>query len=270
MVMAMSRGRLDDSDMERISQELPEIGKLGEVVLGVAPDSLRFRHFPPESDIPVATVCFLDALYTLEEAEYALSEVLAHQLWYLEREKPPNKMSATFFGRFYSDNAALRLYSAGEHLANAIIMMLQICDQQLKPYREKRTSQQSVVGNYLRKEKTNHPITKEVTKLADSNEWQATMRYRNRWVHEQPPTVADMGTVYKRRRRCETLPDGKGRILRGGGDAPEYSVEDLVGFIKPAMFKFTDTLTSVVKFYIEILEAPGSIRFNTQQEGGKP
>jgi len=254
----LSRGLLDATDMERISREVPDLSDLGDMVFNLPPDFLSISS-PPESDIPVASVCFQDAFNTSEEAVYALREVFAHQLWYREREKPPNKMAAAFFGRFYADDATLRLYSAGEHLANGIIMMLEIGDNELKPYKQqgKRISQQSVVGNYLRKEKTNHPITKEVIRLADSNEWQATMRYRNRRVHEQPPTVAGMGIVYKRGKRWKPLPNGRYTLGIGGGDKPEFDIKDLIRFIQPAMFQFTETSTSGVKYYTELLKDAG-------------
>jgi len=251
----MSRGILDEIDMERISQETPELSELEGMVLSLGPDSLSISPpflFLPESAVPIASVCFQDTLYTLQEAVYALSEVFAHRIWYLEKKDSPDKICAAFFGRFYADDAALRLYSAGEHLANGIIMMLEISDNDLKPYKQKRTSQQSIVGHFLKEQKAHHPITRAVSKLKDSKEWCTTMEYRGKLVHEQPPTVAGMGIVYKRRKRWEALPKGKGRILRGGPDKPEYSVEELVGFIKPAMFQFTDTLTSVVKYYAEL------------------
>ena len=89
------------------------------------------------------------------------------------------------------------------------------------------------------------------------------MDYRNRWVHEQPPTVAGMGIVFNRGKRWDTLPDGKCCLtIKGGGDKPEYSVEDLVEFIKPTTFKFTDTFISVVEFYMELLKDAGDTGSN--------
>lgn len=252
----MSRGMLDYSDGQLFVQELPDLSELQGLVLTLSPDFISIP-FSPENPVPAASVCLQDTLHTLAEAKYALSEVFAHQIWYLQKKDPPNRMAAAFFGRFYADDAALRLYSAGEHLANGIIMMLEIGDEELKPYKlkGKRISQQLVVGSYLPEKKANHPITKAVIRLADSNEWQATLSYRNRWVHEQPPTVKGLGIVYRRGQRWKPLPTGKGYTLGiGGGDVPEYAIEDLVGFIKPAIFKFTDTFTSVVNSYVEILE----------------
>jgi len=112
------------------------LSELEGIVLSLNPDFLSLSS-PRDTDFPIASVCFHDALHTLQEATYALSEVFAHRIWYLEKKDHPDKMCATFFGRFYADDAALRLYSAGEHLANGIIMMLEITDEDLKPYKVK-------------------------------------------------------------------------------------------------------------------------------------
>jgi len=252
----MSRGILEHSDIERISKETPDLSALNNLVLRLSPDVLSINYHP-ESRVPAASVCFQDTLHTLAEARYALHEVFAHRIWYMEKKDPPNEITANFFGRFYADDAALRLYSAGEHLANGIINMLEIDDQELKCYKQQRVSQQSIVGNYLCKQKPSHLVTKVLTKLAKSKEWSAAIEYRNRWVHEQPPTVAGMGIVHKRGERWKPLPNGGYTLGIGGGDEPEYSTEDLVGFIKPAMFQFKDTFTTVVRFYIGMLESRG-------------
>lgn len=182
--------------------------------------------------------------------------------------EPANEMAAVFFGRFYADDTALRLYSAGEHLAEAIIFMLEISDQQLKKYRRPQRSQQSVVGHFLAKEEPRHPITRAALKLSQSKEWCDTNRYRNKWVHEQPPTVEGLGKVYKRVKRWQIaeaeVETEAGAVKRktsamviGHGDEPEYSVDDLLGFIRPALFVFAETLTTVVQFYIKLLEKRG-------------
>lgn len=262
----MTRGMLDATDMERISQELPDLSNLQQIASFSSPDSISIS-FPYKSNIPVASVCLREAVDTLAEATYALHEVFAHRIWYREKKDPPEEMTAAFFERYYADDAALRLYSAGEHLANGIIMMLEITDEDLKPPKVKgkqgkeRSSLQSVVGNYLRRQKVSHPITEAVKNLAESKEWIAMVGpngYRHRLVHGPLPTVKQMGNVYERKIRWETLPNGKHRLtLRNRGDRPEYSVEELVEFIQPAMFRFTDTLTSVSKFYIDLLRSWG-------------
>jgi len=258
----MSRGLLDSSELMRISREIPELNDFHKMVCGLSPDFISIT-FAKDSNIPLALVCLQNAVNTYKEAHYAMHEVFAHRMWYLEKKKPRNDDAATFFGLFYVDDAALRLYSAGEHLANGIIMMLEINDKDLEPYKKKgdreRVSQQSIVGRFLRKQKADHPVTKAVSKLVDSKEWCATINYRNRWVHEQPPTVKGLGIVYKRGRRWKDSPTGKEHMLciSGEGDTPEYSIDTLIGFTQHALFQFSDTLTSVIKFYVGLLRCSG-------------
>lgn len=255
----MSRGTLDDSDWEQYGQELPDLEKLETLIYNLPPPdilSIYLAHNKSyQSWFPIAWACFKDAYEALWGSHYALYEVIAHDIWYLRKKDPPNEAAAALFGRFYAEDAAARLYSAGEHLANGIIMMLEISDEDLKPYKGKRISQQSVVGKYLCREKRENPVTEAVVKLAKSKEWQKTRQYRDDFVHNQPPTVKGLGIVYQRRIRWEPSPNGKGYILRGGGDKPAYSVDELIEFIKPAMFTFVDTFITVAEYYKAVAES---------------
>ncbi len=66
-----------------------------------------------------------------------------------------------------------------------------------------------------------------------------------------------MGIVHKRGQRWKLSDDGKSYVLGLGGDKPEYSVDDLLKFIQPALFKFTETSDAVVQFYIRLLDNRG-------------
>jgi len=165
----MSRGLLDESTLAGVSKELPSLESLRATVSSLAPDFISTK-FLSESTVPVAAVCLQDAVRTLFQARYALHEFFAHKIWYLEKKEPPDEVAAAFFCCFYADDIALRLYPAGEHLARAIIFMLEITEQQLESYRGSRISLQSAAGNFLIKEMPQHPITEAVRKLVKSQE----------------------------------------------------------------------------------------------------
>ena len=80
----MSRGPLEATVKERISKELPDLSKLQDMVLRLPSDFLSI-NFTPGSTVPVASVCLQDAEHTLAEARYALGEVFAYRIWYLEK-----------------------------------------------------------------------------------------------------------------------------------------------------------------------------------------
>lgn len=252
----MSRGKLDKATGNKIGTELPDVIEIRKATLLFLPDFISMG-FPPGSKIPVAAVCLQDVTSTLEEVRHALFEALAYLLWYRERNEPPNDRLAIFFGVFYADDAALRLYAAGEHLANAIICMLEISSASLTKYRKTgkadRGSQQSVVGKFLKAEMPTHPITKAISVLIDSPAWLPTINYRNKWVHSKPPIIDGTGISYERRNRLQVSATSIG-ISFGGGDAPQYSVDELIAFIRPAAIRFTETVTAVVQYYIELLE----------------
>lgn len=265
----MSRGELDELTLGRIANRLPDLQPLWTCVCGLSPDFISM-NFDPNSTIPVAAVSLYDAVNVLSEARYALHEAYAHRIWYSEKSPTPNPTAAIFFSRFYLDDAALRLYAAGEHVATAIIMMLEIDSEKLKPYRKERVSLTSIIGHFLKDQMAGHPITRAVLELASLQEWQKTITYRNKWVHDKPPTIQGLGIVYERRKRWKVVQKGD-RVTQvlhfGGGDTPQYSIDDLFGFIQPALVGFTQTLTSIAQFYLDLLRQHG-IRVSSAADHG--
>jgi hypothetical protein len=253
----MSRGLLGKKILKEIANQLPDIEQLSLDILNCTPEVVSFR-FPPTSKIPVASVCLHDALSTLADARYAFHELLAHRAWYLEKRETPLETTAVFFTRFYADDVALRLYAAGEHLANAIINMLEIDARSLIPYKKKRISKQIIVWKYLEREKPTHAITTAVKKLAQSEEWLATRCYRDDWVHGKPPIIKGLGIQYERRKRWEVSEKHIG-LSFGGGDEPKYSDEDLIKMVKPALFVFVETLSDITAWYVQLFESRNNV-----------
>ena len=255
----MSRFLLDDETIERISKELPELESLGMAVMKLSPDFISIKY-PAESNIPVTAVCLQDTLNSLLQARIGLNECFQHMIWYREKCTPPNEELAVIFMRFYIDGIVSQLYAAGEHLANAIICMLEITDGELEKYRTHRFSQQSILGHYLANEQANNPITKAVLSLAKSKEWEKSMSYRGNWVHEQPPTVSGLGPVYKRRRRWVQSEDGKSfKLGIGSGDDAEYSIDEVLKFVQPATLQFVDLFNQVVDIYLDVISKRGIV-----------
>ena len=204
----MSRFLLDDETHDRIAKELPNIEDLGMAVMNLAPDLISIKY-SAESNVPVAAVCLQDALNTLVQVRIALNECLQHKIWYREKSVPPSEELAIIYMRFYIDGIVSQLYAAGEHIANAMICMLDLSENHLETYRKNRVSQQSILGHYLAREQADNPITKTILTLAASKEWLKTMAYRKNLVHEQPPTVSGLGPIYKRRKRWNKSKGGK-------------------------------------------------------------
>ena len=253
----MSRGKLDKETAARVEKELPDVLDVRTASLRLQPDFIS-RGFPPGSDIPIAAVCLQDATSMLEEARYALLESLAHIVWHREKRETPNESDAVFFGKFYADDAALRIYAAGEHLANAIVNILEI-KKEVREFKKQKlvkkksvVSKQAIVGNYLIENNPSHEITKAILKLKESDEWKKTRKYRDDWVHSKPPIVKGMGIEYERRNRLKVTATSIG-ISFGGGDEPQYTVDDLLGVIKPALFLFTEAVTEIVEYYVDFL-----------------
>ena len=169
----MSRGKLDRETASKVNNGLPDVDAVRRASLELNPDMISMG-FPINSTNPIAAVCLQDATSVLQEARYALLEALAHLVWYREKSEPPNEHLALFFGKFYADDVALRLYAAAEHLANAIVNILDI-EREVAEFKKLKklggSSKQVTVGIYLAKNLSTHEITKAVLSLRDSEDW---------------------------------------------------------------------------------------------------
>ena len=74
----------------------------------------------------------------MAEVRYAMHKILAHRAWYLEKENPS---AAVWFSQYYAIDGIFRLYSAAEHLAQAITFALEI---------ENKSSRKKVRSRLLR------------------------------------------------------------------------------------------------------------------------
>lgn len=245
----MSRGDLTRDELVAIDQKLPDLSPLWRGVGPIDPESVSLV-FPHKSSVPEASVCLVDTVNVLAEARYAVHEALACRFYYEQSVSPPNPIGAVFFARFYLDDAALRLYAAGEHLANAVICMLEI-DRRTLP-RRKRTSLQATVARLLRTMHHERSVTLAINELGSAPEWLKTICYRNSWVHQQPPTMAGLGIVFRRGRRW------KGNVLRvGGGDKPKLTIDDLSKQVVAALHQAVQCATTIVRVYRGMLETAG-------------
>ncbi len=160
---------------------------------------------------------------------------------------------------YYLDNAALRLYSAAEHLADAISCMLEVTPQGLAAYRNRGRSNWARIAAFVENQRQDLRFAGAVAALQKDPPWKLAIRYRGAWVHNQPPTVAGLGIVYRRKQRWERGSDSWSLVV-GKGDSPEFTVEQLGKSFVAAAFHFADVFGGVVGYYIELINANRSFR----------
>jgi hypothetical protein len=211
----------------------------------------------PDSKLPIANVCLLDAAKVACQVDYALDQAYAHLIWF-RKECPnaPQLSDAHYYGRFYGDDAALRLYSAAEHIANFIVAFLDIGKNDLKSFQKNnRVAFAAVVGNYLQAQQPNHPVTRIVSCLI-SDEWKLVEKYRNDWVHNKPPVLDGPGLDYKRINRWHTI--GEANVLaRRIRYAPDYTLDRLLDSILKAACDFKTVLSALTDMYFQEIETLG-------------
>jgi len=244
---------------DAIARTLPDITEASQTLSKLTPEVLSMPGGDYESWLPVACVCFDEAATALGQACYALAEASASLVYYREFATPPSAMAATYYGQFYTEDAAVRLYSFGEHMATGIQFALDIPDEALAVFRERRGSHQAAVGRYLEKNFPADPFTAAALQLKDSDAWMKTVTYRNRVVHEQPPTLQEFGIAYRRERRWKGSSAGGWTLPISGGDEPEYAIDDLVVRTKEAAHAASAALTNTVQHYLTILAKRGIV-----------
>jgi hypothetical protein len=255
----MARGDLSVEVQARIDGLLPDPGSRFDEILELSPDELSIA-FSPESDIPVASVCLLDALRTISAARYALFECHAHGIYYRDVVNPSQEMNAIWFEQFYVQDAAHRLYGAAEDIAEGLVKMLEVSDSSLKLFKRRAVSQQAAVGRLLL---TDHPglaISNSIRELTGSTAWIAAMDYRGRLVHDQAPLVSGLGVVHRRQRRWRKTENSGLYLALGGGDPPEFDTTALIAICRDALVALLAVWDESLVQFMKVLQEKGGIR----------
>ncbi len=254
------RGELDESTLRAIAAALPDISALQGMVRDWQPTSVGricLLTDRVDSKLPTAAVALNDAMWAVTEARYALHEARAHLVWYREKSPgKPNEAATAFSSGFYSVCVTLCLYTAAERLADAIIAMLSIDRSQL-PKETKPASLQSRLGKYLWARMPDAAIAGAVRTLWMSAEWQHSIRLRNEWVHGQRPLIAGLGIQYKQRGMWIQPVQSGGMeghaVFFGGGDKPDFEIEELVNLVARALEVFVGLFSSVAEVFGRLL-----------------
>lgn len=235
--------------------ELPNKSKIRNDIFLPSPDIISIL-FHPESLIPVAFVCLRDVSDVVEEIDYALNKGLKYYNYIVENKDDKNLFGEVFCLKFYSDDIAVRLYSASEHLANAIINFYEIKIEDLKKYKKGRSSLSSILGQYLNVEKTEIPIKEYVSRIYQSEDFKTAIKYRNKWVHDQPPLTGGLGIIYQRKIRWEKVEGTIPKLNKkysynlniGGTDKPDiYPIDHYIKMLN-AYKVFLDNFSKI--FYV--------------------
>jgi hypothetical protein len=185
------RGGIPRDQMERIRSELPVSFELG--------TQFPFLVEPLTNDpgLPVSKmrgkVRLSHGWHMLNEARMALVEADACKLYYEERE--PNPTEASYWCRFYLDDATLRLYSSCEHLLRAIMYHFGL---KLSPTNPGTARTQSLlVGVINAAQRSAQPVVskqvaKILRKIRSDPGWSSCKAYRDKWAHSERPAIAGL------------------------------------------------------------------------------
>ncbi|TES88129.1 MAG: hypothetical protein E3J94_08560 [Desulfobacteraceae bacterium] len=211
----------------------------------------------PETKIDIAAVCLRDSVDVACDVVYALRKAYENLIWYREQDPDaPKEMEACRFAKFFADDAALRLYASGEHIAHFLIHFLDIPADNIRPYKKSNASISSAVGKYLNATSDNQDISQHINSLLNEGSWQKTIDYRNHWVHEQPPLMEGQGIVYERKSRLKKTEKGYsvGITL---GDKPKYTIDSLLSMVTSATNDFVRLLENLAPVWFNHIDSLG-------------
>ncbi|MFH1312082.1 MAG: hypothetical protein ABIJ00_02540 [Candidatus Eisenbacteria bacterium] len=258
----MWKGVLSEAELDGITARLPDVGLFQRQTSDLSPDIISVNMIlaegHPDSPLPEAAPCFINLGNALWASGYALYQCLAHGIYARGQPSPHPEIEARFFERHYADDVALRLYSGGEYLAGAIVHMLDITRRDLKQFRGRGRSQLDRVAGFLAEHKQGHPVTAAVSILTTIADWQDAVRYRNMWVHDQPPLIEGLGVQFRRGKRWKTSPDGSRILPLTGGDPPHYTIEELKRFVESGLRHLLDCSTACLACYLCALKKRGA------------
>ena len=278
--MTVTIDRLSQTKLTEIQAKLPNAYKIQKWLEVTLPEWVDTKT-TPSSRLSVALICLQDAARVAWEVDYGLLYAYANVTWY--RDEDPDvpieelqesqvtttewgELQAHRYGKYYADDAALRLYGAAEYAAQFVVEFLNIQSAELDDFREKRTSLAIAVGKYLKSKMASHEISVAVGRLSSNKDWQRTMAYRNDWVHEQPQLVSTPALRYKRRMRWRDTQAGPMMLIGGDawGDRPDLTLDELLEMIRHAGCAFVETLEELSEILFKNLEPLGIVRdFNS-------
>ena len=244
---------LSQASKEEIYRKVPSFSK--ELNWLVILDQEWLDHLGgPKSSLPIARVCLHDAVRVASQAGYALEQAYAHIIWFRkECTDAPKEPEAHYYGRFYADDAALRLYSATEHTASFIEALRNIPKERQKG--NKYVAKAVVIGKYLKEQRPKDPITGIVSCLM-SDEWNFVRDYRNQWVHNKPPVLDSPGLDYRRRNRWNKVGE-MWMVAHGITQTPDYTLDDLLEKMSKATWDFQTALSKLTDLFFQELETLG-------------
>ncbi|MFH2056686.1 MAG: hypothetical protein ABIJ61_12055 [bacterium] len=245
-----SRGVLSKKHWEEIESKIQltfreiqdQLWRHDPFVLGFS--GLRLSH------LQIAVVCLVDACRQGTLIRHSLQEAYAHLKWYRELvPQAPMEQAAVFWANYYADNAALRMYPAMEDMAEFILAFFKIDKSILKRREEKSLASQ--VGAYLKSQKPNHDITKIADSLMKNGDFRNAIEYRGKWVHKQPPVIADSGLAWKRKNRWKELPDGRSQMSLDERDEPDYTIDQLLEMLRSAAASLNSALALLAQAFTQ-------------------
>ncbi len=265
------RGALSDVKRDQIISMLPSVSESLRIATQISP-GVDLHDLIENTNLGIALVCLGDAYDRFIQVRMALFEAQACLSWYRhESQQAPQEFEAALTSRFYLDHVGLLLYAIGEDISAFIVHFLcsgsDLQTYLQDPRNQKILESKSISSNsaktglYINEKFPEHEITNIIRELHSNRAWGESINYRNTWVHDQPPIIAELGMRYARESRIQEVNGERLSIEFGGGSEPEYTIDELLAIMVEATRALTVALTGLLEMVIRERQEMGE-KFN--------
>jgi hypothetical protein len=157
--------------------------------------------------------------------------------------------------RFFLEDAAMRLYSAAEHLAEAIASYAELDPREVKA--APKTSQWVKVAYVLKAHASHQTFRESMLTLRRVPAWKRCVSYRNAVVHQQPPLLGGSGLAWRRRNPWQQNADGSWTMVVRTSDPPQEHFPGLHDAVVDSTAELVDRLGLIWDAYWERLASRG-------------
>lgn len=232
----MNQLLLSDEEWDTIRARLPDIHPVMNRInkwplfdeIGGEPN--LFSNIEKIKLLRISGPCFYDAAHFIRCAQYSFAQAIGHQKYYVEKgvselSSTENLAAGHFYRRFYMDYIPVLLWSSMEHCANGIAVLSHI---------ELKKGNHSFYQLQANKTKLSPKIAKAIEQFDTSAERERIWKYRNNWVHNEPPRIESIFYSPPRNPFVGQLGNIE-FVLQGVEAPPDYEWDSIVSEVRQAL-----------------------------------
>lgn len=258
----MADFRMTDEEKIQIREGLPNAWVILDWITLLTRETLDSLAGPGNTLAP-ALICLQDAARVACQVDYALYQACLHivdnRKYGTSGDQINDELVAILMGKFYLEDATLRLYVAAEYMSAFLANFYNLDDKEQKF---------STCLKELRNKGVTGRSTDLVAQLMVNANWVRAIKIRNDWVHNRPPLIATPGLGFKRRSgwNSSAIPGIQMMGIGTSGDVPDFSLDEFLEVVENATRAYEDVLSELTDLFFEKLKDLGITRDDQEKK----